>query len=72
MTQNANFIRKIAYGCAIVLLLFPLFLLGQPATRSSSGDDGAGRPGIKRGHAGPDALQLRTVAGRIGQDRSGQ
>ncbi len=38
MTHNASFIRKIVYGCAIVLLLFPLFLLGQPATRSTSGD----------------------------------
>ena len=34
MTQNASFIRKIVYCCAIVVLLFPLFLLGQPATSS--------------------------------------
>lgn len=42
MTQNAPFIRKIIYGCAIVLLLFPIFLLGQPATRSSGSEEGGG------------------------------
>ena len=47
MTQNASFIRKIVYGCAIVLLLFPLFLLGQPATSSSGSttDEGGGSAG---------------------------
>ncbi len=34
MSQNASFVRKIIYGCAIVVLLFPLFFLGQPATSS--------------------------------------
>jgi len=43
MTQNATFVRKIVYGCAIVVLLFPIFLLGQPATRSSGSDDGQAR-----------------------------
>jgi len=44
MTQNASFIRKIVYCCAIVVLLFPLFLLGQPATSSQVGgaDEGQG------------------------------
>ncbi|MHB0956969.1 MAG: hypothetical protein ACYC0X_13605 [Pirellulaceae bacterium] len=47
MTQNASFIRKIVYGCAIVVLLFPLFLLGQPATSSSDGttEEGGGSTG---------------------------
>jgi hypothetical protein len=30
------------YGCAIVLLLFPLFLLGQPATKSAKSGSSAG------------------------------
>ncbi len=59
MTQNANFIRKIAYGCAIVLLLFPLFLLGQPATRSSSGDDPQG----SQGSSGGTLARMRTSYG---------
>ena len=59
MTQNANFIRKIAYGCAIVLLLFPLFLLGQPATRSSGGDDGQGA----RGSSGGTLARMRSSYG---------
>ncbi len=42
MTQNASFIRKVIYGSAIVLLLLPIYLLGQPATRSSAG---GGSPG---------------------------
>jgi hypothetical protein len=43
MTQNASFIRKIVYCCAIVVLLFPLFLLGQPATSSQGGAAGEGQ-----------------------------
>ncbi len=42
MTNNTSFIRKIIYGCAIVVLLFPLFLLGQPATRPTGGVAGSG------------------------------
>lgn len=49
MTQNASFIRKIAYGCAIVLLLFPIFMLGQPATRSSGEGDAQGSRGSRGG-----------------------
>ncbi len=68
MTQNASFIRKIIYCCAIVVLLFPLFLLGQPAT-SPSGEDG-GTARIQRRYAGSYARQLRAVPGGIGQNRS--
>jgi hypothetical protein len=42
MRQNSSFVRKVIYGCAIVLLLFPLFLLGQPATKSATGGSSAG------------------------------
>jgi hypothetical protein len=45
MTNNASFFRKIVYGCAIILLLFPLFLLGQPATRSVGADGERGSGG---------------------------
>ncbi len=48
MTQNASFIRKVAYACAIVLLLFPIFILGQPATRSA-GDSPEGGQGTSGG-----------------------
>ena len=72
MTQNASFIRKIVYGCAIVVLLFPLFLLGQPATRRRVPTMSMRHAGFERRHAGSDARQLRTVPGRTGQDRSGQ
>ena len=37
MSQDVSFRRKIIYVAAIALLLFPLFLLGQPATTRSSG-----------------------------------
>jgi hypothetical protein len=37
MSQDISFRRKIIYVAAIALLLFPLFLLGQPATTRSSG-----------------------------------
>ena len=49
MTQNASFIRKIAYGFAIVVLLFPLFLLGQPATSSSGSTTEEGGGGSSGG-----------------------
>ncbi len=42
MRQNSSFVRKVIYGCAIVLLLFPLFLLGQPATKSATSGSSAG------------------------------
>jgi hypothetical protein len=42
MRQNSSFVRKVIYGCAIVLLLFPLFLLGQPATKSATRGSSAG------------------------------
>jgi hypothetical protein len=35
MSQDVSFRRKIIYVAAIALLLFPLFLLGQPATTRS-------------------------------------
>ncbi len=56
MTHNASFIRKIAYSCAIVLLLFPIFLLGQPMTRSTGADGGQGTRGGK-------LAQMRTSYG---------
>ena len=37
MNRNNPFVRKVIYISAIMLLLFPLFVLGQPATTSSSG-----------------------------------
>ncbi len=37
MSQDVSFRRKIIYVAMIALLLFPLFLLGQPATTRSSG-----------------------------------
>jgi hypothetical protein len=37
MSQDVSFRRKIIYVAAIALLLFPLFLLGQPATTTTSG-----------------------------------
>jgi hypothetical protein len=45
MTQNASFFRKIVYGSAIVVLLLPLFLLGQPATSSTADGGGSGSAG---------------------------
>jgi hypothetical protein len=47
MSQNASFIRKIIYGCGIIALLFPLYLLGQPSTSApdSAGDGSGGAPG---------------------------
>jgi len=56
MTQNASFIRKIVYSCAIVVLLFPLFLLGQPATSSQGG--------------GSDESQGATAGGKLARLRS--
>lgn len=37
MTRNRSFWRKVTYGIAIAVLLFPLFYLGQPATTESRG-----------------------------------
>ena len=62
MTQNASFVRKIVYGCAIVVLLFPLFLLGQPATSSVDWRRPGRQSGIEWRRAGSDACQLRAVA----------
>lgn len=59
MTQNASFIRKIIYGCGIVLLLFPIFLLGQPATRATSGEDTQGG----QGGSGGKLAQMRSSYG---------
>lgn len=42
MTPSGPFFRKVIYGVAIVALLFPLFLLGQPATRSATGGGSEG------------------------------
>ncbi|MDE0819226.1 MAG: IRE (iron responsive element), partial [Pirellulaceae bacterium] len=44
MNLNSTFKRKVAYITGIVLLLFPLFFLGQPAT---SGRNGNGEVGGK-------------------------
>ncbi|MBT7255377.1 MAG: hypothetical protein HN882_10270, partial [Planctomycetaceae bacterium] len=44
MNLNSTFKRKVAYITGIVLLLFPLFFLGQPAT---SGHNGVGEVGGK-------------------------
>ena len=66
MTQNASFIRKIIYGCGIIVLLFPLFLLGQPATTSPDGSrDGSS------GSAGGKLAQLRSEYG-LSQAELGQ
>lgn len=46
MSQYSSFVRKIVYGSAIVVLLFPLFLLGQPATRSTAEGGGGSAGGI--------------------------
>ncbi len=37
MSQDLSFWRKVVYIGVIVLLLFPLFWIGQPATRTSAG-----------------------------------
>jgi len=37
MNRNSPFVRKVIYISAIMLLLFPLFVLGQPGSTSSSG-----------------------------------
>ena len=37
MNRNNPFVRKVIYISAIMLLLFPLFVLGQPASTTSSG-----------------------------------
>jgi hypothetical protein len=37
MNERARFIRKVAYGCAIAVLLLPLYWLSQPATTESQG-----------------------------------
>ena len=37
MNLNSPFVRKVMYITAIMLLLFPLFLLGQPATSTGRG-----------------------------------
>ena len=62
MTQNASFIRKIIYGGAIVALLFPLFLLGQPATKSESG---RGSPGGKLAQMRADFGLSQAELGKI-------
>jgi hypothetical protein len=62
MTQNTSFLRKIIYGGLIVLLLFPLFLLGQPATHSSGSDTGS---------AGGELAQMRSRFG-LSQAELGQ
>lgn len=66
MTQNASFIRKIIYGCGIIALLFPLFLLGQPST---SAPDTAG--GGSGGTAGGVLAQMRSSYG-LSQAELGQ
>ncbi len=38
MNFNPSFVRKIVYLCAIAGLLFPLFILGQPASVRQSGE----------------------------------
>ncbi|MFV1965759.1 MAG: IRE (iron responsive element) [Pirellulaceae bacterium] len=47
MIRNVSFQRKVLYLCGIALLLFPLYMIGRPATSRSN--DGAGdanaRPG---------------------------
>ena len=68
MTQNASFIRKIVYCCAIVVLLFPLFLLGQPATssRNTAADAGqAQRPAEYWRACGPTTVCLRRSWDRL-------
>ena len=42
MTRNASFRKKILYISIIVVLLYPLFLLGQPATKSEKEGDRLG------------------------------
>ena len=42
MNLNSTFKRKVAYITGIVLLLFPLFFLGQPATSGRNGDGEVG------------------------------
>jgi hypothetical protein len=67
MTQNASFIRKIVYCCAIVVLLFPLFLLGQPATSSQ----GRGADESQGSTAGGVLARLRSSYG-LSQAELGQ
>lgn len=42
MRQNFSFWRKVGYIGVIVLLLFPLFWIGQPATRTATGSNPGG------------------------------
>lgn len=37
MNRNSSFTRKVVYAICIALLLYPLYYLGQPATRDSKG-----------------------------------
>jgi len=37
MNRNSSFTRKVIYATCIALLLYPLYYLGQPATRDSKG-----------------------------------
>ncbi len=69
MTQNASFIRKIIYGCAIVVLLFPAVSAGAAGHQFVGKRDGRWWRGIERRRAGTDAQQLRVIAGGVGTDR---
>lgn len=42
MSRDISFWRKVAYIGVIVLLLFPLFWIGQPATRTATGSNPGG------------------------------
>jgi len=50
VNRNAPFVRKIIYATSIVVLLVPLFWLGQPATRDNDGTtvQGGGRLALLR------------------------
>jgi hypothetical protein len=46
MIHNVSFQRKVLYLCGIALLLFPLYMIGRPATRSPGGvRESDARPG---------------------------
>ncbi len=63
MNQKTIFIRKIVYVGAIVALLFPLFLLGQPATRSVAESE----PGMDAQATGV----VSSAGGKLAQLRAG-
>jgi len=42
VSEHSSFLRKIMYGCAIVVLLLPLSWLSQPATTKADAGGGAG------------------------------